>query len=116
VRAVATSGLSVAADPVAGEREQQRGLAEPAEIRNVEQEAGGEPDRRTPDRATQERHGDERHEQEVRRPTEDVDRADDRRLEHHRGEHQCGRLEDVEAHRTSTVTERRFERLTLDTT
>ena len=51
VRAVASGRLAVAADPEAGEREQERGEAERAELGDVEQEPGPEAADRAEDRA-----------------------------------------------------------------
>ena len=51
---------------------------------------------------------------EVGRSAGDVDRADDRRLQHDGDEDEHRGLEDVDAHRTSTVTVRRFERSTYE--
>src|SRR5918994_229698 len=115
VRAVATRRLAVAADPVTGHGEQQRRLTEPREVRSVQEEPGREPRGGAPDRTAQERDRDERDEQEVGRAACDLDRADDRRLQHDGDEDEHRGLEDVGAHRTSTVTVRRFERSTYET-
>ena len=81
VRAVASGRLAVAADPEAGEGQEERGEAERAELGDVEHEAGPEARDRAEDRALRERDGDEHHEHEVGRAAEDPDRGDDRHLE-----------------------------------
>ena len=53
VRAVAAGRLAVAADPVAGEREQERGDAERPEVRRVDEQPGEEAADRAEDRAAQ---------------------------------------------------------------
>ena len=81
VRAVAPGRLAVAADPVAGERQQQRGDAERPEVRGVDEQAAEEAGGRAEDRPAQERDRDERHEQQVGRAADDLDRVQDRDLD-----------------------------------
>ena len=76
VGAVAAGRLAVAADPVAGDREQQRGDAERPEVRRVDEQPGPEAGDGAEDRAAQQRDAEQRDEQEVRRAAEDVDRVE----------------------------------------
>ena len=96
MRAVAPGGLAVAADPVAGERQDERGEAELAERRRVDEQAGEEAARGADDRPAQQRHGDERHEQEVGHAAEHVDLREDRDLKDRRDEEQRRGLEAVD--------------------
>src|SRR5262245_9476169 len=81
MRAVASRRFSVASDPEAGEREQERREPEGAEPGDVEQQARPEAGDRAEDRALGERDGYERDEHEVRRAAEDPDLGDDRHLD-----------------------------------
>src|SRR5215212_3700360 len=103
VGAVAPGRLAVASDPVAGERQQQRGDAEGPEVRGVKQEAGPEAGDRTEDRAPQERDHEQQHEHEVRGAAEHVEGADDRRLDDDGKEEQQRRLERVGEERHGNV-------------
>ena len=98
VRAVASGRLAVAADPEAGEREQERGEAERADLRDVEHEPGPEAGERSEDRAGRECDGDEEDEDEVGRAAEDSDRGDDRHLHDDGEEEEHRRFRDGEGH------------------
>ena len=71
--AVAAGRLAVAADPVAGEREQERGEPERPERRGVDEQPGEEAADGADDRAAEERDRDERDEQEVGHAAEHVE-------------------------------------------
>ena len=112
--AVASGRLAVAADPVPGDREHQRGEPELSERRRVDDQAGAEAADRADDRAAKQRDGDERHEQQVRHAAEQVDLGEDRDLDDRRDEEDHRGLDAVEhAHgsfgagfvETSAVTE-----------
>ena len=81
VGAVAAGGLAVAPDPVAGQRQQQRGEPERLEGRRVDDEAREESGAGSGHGTAQQRDGDERDEQEVGRAAEDLDVREDRDLE-----------------------------------
>src|SRR6478609_7431629 len=114
VATVAARGLAVAADPVAGDREQQRGDAERGEVGRVDDQAGEEAGARAVDRAAQQRDRDQRQQHHVGVAAQNVDLAEDRHLEDRRHEHQqrdLGGLEQAGPHGwfrffgTSTSTE-----------
>ena len=111
VCAVAAGRLAVAADPVAGDRQQQRGDPERLQGRDVDDEADGEPRDRAEDRPSQERDRHQRHEHEVGGAVEDVDLREQRDLHDRRDQQDRGSLGGVGDHRRffgiSTSTELR---------
>src|SRR5579871_2980437 len=96
VRAVAPGRLPVAADPEAGEREDERREAERRERGGVDDESGEEPADRAGDAAAQERDRDERDEEQFRPGAVHVDLGEDRDLRHRRHEEQDGDLHAIQ--------------------
>ena len=93
---VATGRLAVPADPVAGDRQDERGQPELAERRRVDEQPGEEAADGADDGAAQQRHGHERHEHEVGHAAEHVHLSEDRDLEDRRDEQEHRGLEAVE--------------------
>src|SRR5579864_9424282 len=91
----ASRRLAVAADPVAGDGQDERGEAELAESRRVDDEAGEEPGDGADDRPAEERDADERHEQHLRDAAEHVYLREDRDLSDGGDEQQRRGLEAV---------------------
>ena len=121
MEAVAAGCLAVAADPVPGDRQQQRGDAEGGQRRGVDEQAREEAAGGAVDRAAQERDRDERQQHDVGVAAEDVDLVEDRHLQDGRDEDQqrgLRRLEQIDGHRprffgTRTITERSESKWTL---
>src|SRR5204863_6739489 len=99
VSPVAPGRLAVSADPVTGDRQQQRGDPERLQGRGVDDEAHGEPRDRAEDRPAQQRDRDERDEHEVGGAVKDVDLREQRDLDDGRDEEDRGRLGGVSDHR-----------------
>ena len=97
MRAVAARRLAVAADPVAGDRQHERGQPELRERRGVDEQPAEETADRTEERAAQQRDGDERHEQQVGLAAEHARLREDRDLEDRRDEQEHRGLEAVDA-------------------
>ena len=110
MRAVAAGRLSVATDPVAGEREHERREPKRAERCRIDEEPCEEASDGARDAAAQQGERDERDEQKVGDGAEDVGLGEDRDLRNRRHKEQHGGLDAVEqAHRrwcvgTSTPT------------
>src|SRR5262245_10544163 len=98
MRAVPAGRLAVAADPVAGERQEQRARAERLQVRGVDEEPGVEACDRAEDRASQESDGRKRDEHEVGRAAARLDAREDRALEDHGREEDDAGLQDVGEH------------------
>ena len=96
---VAARRLAVAADPVAGDRQQQRGDAKGLQRRRVDDETRSETGSGAEDRPAEQRHADQGHQHEVGRAVEDVDLREQRHLDD-RGDEEHGRpFRDVGDHR-----------------
>src|SRR5579864_712524 len=95
VPTVPSGRLAVAADPVAGDGQDERGEAELAESRRVDDEAGEESGDGADDRPAEERDADERHEQHLRDAAEHVYLREDRDLSDGGDEQQRRGLEAV---------------------
>ena len=90
MRATAARRLAVAARPVAGDRQHERGDAEGVERDDVEQEPAAEAGHGAGDRATQEGDPEQGEQEDVRGAAEDVERGEDRRLQEHGDEDDSG--------------------------
>ncbi len=100
MRPVAAGRLAVASDPVAGERQHERGQTERAEGGRVDEEPCEEAADGTCDAPAEQGERHERDEQDVGHGPEDVDLGEDRDLNDRRDEEQGGGLDAVaEAHR-----------------
>src|SRR5215210_709018 len=111
--AVTAGRLAVAADPVAGDRQEQRGDAERAQGGRVDEQPGREAGGGAIDRPAKERDRDQGEEDDVGIATQDRDVREDRHLQDRSDEDEHGgleRLEQVDRHRlrsfsTSTITD-----------
>src|SRR5439155_1245543 len=102
-RPVPSCRLAVAADPEAGEREQERGEAERPEPGDIEQQSRPEAREGPEDRSLREGDCDDRDENEIRRAAEDPDRLDDRDLHHDGEEEEPGRFRRGQDHGTARL-------------
>src|SRR6266566_6224062 len=88
VETVVRRRLAVAPDPEAGYGQEERGEAECAQVRDVDEEAGAEAGERAEDRAAEESDREQHHEQHVGTAAERRVAAEDRHLDEHGEEEQ----------------------------